>query len=78
MVKLVMALIATIAALVLGLLITSGGSAYDKQEYEVRQLAAHIGLVDRILAGYGSEATEARMLLRRAVEADIARVWTES
>src|SRR5258705_1715323 len=63
-IKLVMGLIATIAALVLGLLIASAHSSYDTQEAEVRQLAVHVGLLDRILAHYGPEAAPARALLR--------------
>ena len=77
-IKLVMGLIATIAALVLGLLIATERSAYDVQEDEVRQLAAHISLTDRILAHYGPEAHEARLLLRRVVEADIGGIWPET
>jgi hypothetical protein len=74
-IKLVMGLIATIAALVLGLLIASARSSYDTQESEVRQLAVHLGLLDRILAHYGPEATPARALLRQVVTADIDRIW---
>ncbi len=59
-IKLVMGLIATIAALVLGLLIASAHTAYDTQESEVRQLAVHLALLDRILAHYGPEAAPTR------------------
>ena len=75
-VKLVMGLIATIAALVLGLLIASAHSAYDTQDSEVRQLAVHLELVDRILAYYGPETTAARELLREIVADDIERIWS--
>jgi hypothetical protein len=74
-IKLVMGLIATIAALVLGLLIASARSSYDTQESEVRQLAVHLGLLDRILAHYGPEAAPARALLRQVVTADIDKIW---
>jgi hypothetical protein len=74
-IKLVMGLIATIAALVLGLLIASAHSAYDTQESEVRQLAVHLVLLDRILAHYGPEAAEARAGLREVVTADVERIW---
>ena len=67
-IKLVMGLIATIAALVLGLLIASAHSAYDTQESEVRQLAVHMVLLDRILAHYGPEAADARAVLREIVD----------
>jgi hypothetical protein len=74
-IKLVMGLIATIAALVLSLLIASAHTSYDTQESEVRQLAVHLSLLDRMLAHYGPEAAEARMVLREVVVADVARIW---
>jgi len=76
-IKLVLGLIATIAALVLSLLIASAHSAYDTQESEVRQLAVHLTLLDRILAHYGPEATPARVGLREVVTADVQRIWPD-
>jgi Protein of unknown function (DUF4239) len=76
-IKLVMGLIATIAALVLGLLIASAHSDYDTQESEVRQLAVHVVLLDRILAHYGPDAAEARTVLREVVTVDVARIWPD-
>jgi hypothetical protein len=76
-IKLVMGLIATIAALVLSLLIASAHSAYDTQESEVRQLAVHLALLDRLLAHYGPEAADARVALREVVVADVNRIWPE-
>ena len=46
-VKLGMGLIATMAALVLGLLIASTKGSYDTQRSELRQLSAKIMLLDR-------------------------------
>jgi hypothetical protein len=74
-VKLVMGLVATLTALVLGLLISSSNSAYDAQESELQQLSVHIYQLDRILAHFGPEAVPQRELLRRVVAADIARIW---
>jgi len=74
-IKLVMGLVATIAALVLGLLIASAHTFYDTQESEVRQLAVHLSLLDRILAHYGPEAADARAALREIVLADVERIW---
>ena len=45
-----MGLIATMAALVLSLLIASGSSAYQAQENEVQSLAANVILLDRVLS----------------------------
>jgi hypothetical protein len=74
-VKLVMGLIATLTALVLGLLISSSHSAYDAQETELQQLGVHFYQLDRILAHFGPDALQERELLRRVVAADIARIW---
>jgi hypothetical protein len=74
-VKLVMGLIATLTALVLGLLISSAHSAYDAQEAELQQLGVHVYQVDRILAHFGADATPQREQLRRVLAADIARIW---
>lgn len=76
-IKLVMGLIATMAALVLSLLIASAHDAYQTQESEVRQLAVHLVLLDRILAHYGADAAEARTMLRELVTADVARIWPD-
>jgi hypothetical protein len=76
-VKLVMGLIATMAALVLGLLISSAHSAYEAQEAEMQQLGTHLYQIDRILAHLGPDAAQARASLRRVVAADIARTWSK-
>ena len=73
--KLVMGLIATMAALVLGLLISSAKSSYDTQKAEVQQMGIHLLQLDRILVRFGPDATEARNQLRRIVMADIGRTW---
>src|SRR5271156_5993869 len=75
LIKLVMGLIATITALVLGLQISSAHSAYEAQEAELEQLSVHLYQVDRILGHFGRDALETRDLLRRIVTADIERTW---
>jgi hypothetical protein len=74
-VKLVMGLVATLTALVLGLLISSSNSAYNAQQTELQQLSVHVYQLDRILAHFGPDAVQERELLRRVVAADIARIW---
>jgi hypothetical protein len=74
-VKLVLGLVATITALVLGLLISSAHSGYDAQESELQQLGVHLYQVDRILAQFGPDATKEREVLRDMVAGDIARIW---
>ena len=75
-VKLGMALIATMSALVLGLLIASAKSSFDAQSGEVIQISANIIQLDRILARYGPETNEARDVLRRTV-VSLDRNWSE-
>jgi hypothetical protein len=76
--KLVMGIIATMAALVLGLLIASAKSDYDTQKTETRRLSANIVQVDRLLASYGPEARDARIELRAGVIAVHRQIWPES
>jgi len=74
-VKLGMALIATMSALLLGLLIASAKGSYDAQSGEVIQLSANIIQLDRILARYGPETKEVREVLRRTV-VSVDRNWS--
>jgi len=76
-VKLGMGLIATMAALVLGLLIASAKSSYDMQRNELTQISASIIVLDRLMSNYGPETTEARDLLRRSVVRTLGQMWPE-
>src|SRR5437870_11158892 len=67
-VKLAMGLVATMTALVLGLLVSSAKDAYDTRRSEVIQMAAKVAFLDRVLGLYGSEAAEARAGIYEAVE----------
>ena len=78
LVKLAMGLVATMAALVLGLLVASAKGSYDTQKAEVVQMAAKVVFLDRTLAHYGPEAAQARALLRHAFEVAITRIWPEN
>jgi hypothetical protein len=62
-------LVATTVALVLGLLVASAKSFYDTQTSEVTQLSTNVLLLDRLMAHYGPEATEARAGAIRAAMA---------
>ena len=64
-VKLVTGLIATLAALVLGLLVASAKNSFDTVNEGFRQSAAKIILLDRTLAQYGPETKDVRELLGR-------------
>jgi Protein of unknown function (DUF4239) len=74
-VKLVLGLMATLTALVLGLLISSAHSAYDTQDAELQQLSIHLYQLDRILAHFGQDAVPEREQLRQVLAADIERIW---
>ena len=74
-VRLGSALIATIAALVLSLLISSAKSSFDTQRSEVRQMAASIVQLDRTLDLYGPEGREIRVLLRQAIVPWVEHIW---
>lgn len=76
-VKLVMGLIATISALVLGLLIASAQSAFSQQGSDLQKVAADLIQLDRLLGMYGAETRESRDLLRQGVVAIHRQTWTE-
>jgi hypothetical protein len=76
-VKLGMGLIATLSALVLGLLIASAKSSFDAQRIGFQQLSANIVVLDRTLARYGPDTKDAREALRRVVASTIERLWPE-
>jgi membrane-bound ClpP family serine protease len=70
-----MGLVATMTALVLGLLVSSAKAAYDTTRSDIIQMAAKVAFLDRVLTLYGSEAAEARSELRAAVTDAVARIW---
>ena len=76
-IKLGMGLIATMAALVLGLVIATAKSSYDTQDAAVKHSAAKVLLLDRVLANYGPETKETRDLLRRTVANRLDAIWPE-
>jgi|SRR5271156_3306121 len=76
-VRMGMGLVATMAALVLGLLVSSAKSFYDAQSTELTQMSASVILLDRLLAHYGPETKEARDLLRGTVADSIDRTWPQ-
>jgi hypothetical protein len=70
-------LLATLAAIVISLMIASAKSSYDTQDGHFRQFAAHVVLADQLLAQYGPGAIEVRILIRQAVPAAMDRIWRE-
>src|SRR5262249_4264738 len=76
-VKLGAGLLATLAALVLGLLVSSAKSSFDAMNTGIAQPGAKILLVDHMLADYSPETKDVRKKLRRTVESATERVWPE-
>ena len=69
------AMIATLAALVIGLLIASAKGNFDTVNSGLIQTGSKIVLLDRVMAQYGPETREARDLLRRGVASAIEQNW---
>ena len=65
-VKLGTAVIATMSALVVSLLLASAKGSFDARNREYTQMSANIILLDRLLSHYGPETKEVRDLLRRS------------
>ncbi len=75
--KMGVGLIATMSALILGLLVASAKGNYDAQSAALTQLSANIILVDRALALYGPETKEAREALRQVVILVLDGTWAK-
>lgn len=74
--KNIMGLIATVSALVLGLLVASASASYDRQSSELRTLSANLILLDSTLAIYGPGARPARDSLRAVARQMHDRIWS--
>jgi len=73
MVKIGVGFLATLAALVLGLVVASAKSAFDSRTLEVQAGAAKIIQLDQALVRIGPESAPARELLRRVVASRIGQ-----
>jgi hypothetical protein len=76
-IRLAMGLVATMTALVLGLVIAAAKNSYDGQDDAVRHSAAKILLLDRMLADYGPEADGTRAFLKQLIADRVAAIWPE-
>jgi hypothetical protein len=77
-VKLGMGLVATMVALVLGLLVASAKGSYDAQSTELTDISSRIILLDRVLSHYGPETKEVRDMLRSFVSQSLDQVWAKN
>jgi hypothetical protein len=76
-VRLGVGLIATMSALVVGLLIAAAKTSYDTQSGQIKQITSDIILLDNLLAQYGPEAQPIREQMRIAIPAFADRIWQE-
>ena len=76
-VKLGAGLIATMTALVLGLITASAKSSFDTVSAAVKNTATDILTLDRVLARYGPETREIRETLQDVIIKRVDMVWPE-
>ena len=74
-IRLGMGLIATMTALLLGLVTAAAKGTFDSHDRTVKDAATNIVVLDRLLARYGPETQPTRDLLRRALAARIEATW---
>jgi Protein of unknown function (DUF4239) len=68
-------LISTLAALILGLLISTAKISYDSTASQVSQIASDLVLLDQLLSEYGPAAHGAREALREQSDALANSIW---
>jgi hypothetical protein len=76
-IKLGIGLIATMTALVLGLVTASAKSSFDAIDTAVKHSAMDVVALDRLLARYGPETEPLRAALERALVGRIQAIWPE-
>lgn len=75
--KITSGMIATLVALVLGLLVASAKSSFDTVNAESVASGSKLIFLDHLLARYGPETKPAREALKQSVAAGIDRMWPE-
>jgi hypothetical protein len=74
-VKTASGMMATLVALVIGLLVSSSKSAYDQAGAGLTQLGTKLILLDRTLKRYGGETLAIRQRMHAAIAASVDDVW---
>jgi len=74
-VRLATGLIATMAALVLGMLVSSAKSYYDSSKHDIEEVSSEIVSIDHLLARFGPQSDEIRAEFRQLVELGLDRIW---
>ena len=70
-----MAMLATLSAVVLGLLTGSSISSLGEKEGELRSAGVQFIMLDRTLAEYGPETAQIRALLKQLLPERISQIW---
>jgi hypothetical protein len=73
--RLVTGLMTTMAAIVLGMLVSSAKASYDARTNEVAEISSEVVTIDRMMSKYGTETADVRAQFRRLVEANVNRIW---
>jgi hypothetical protein len=76
-VKLAMGLVATMTALLLGLLVSSAKSTYDNQRSQIIVMASKVAFLGRVLHDYGPETAGARAEILAAAVDGVHRMWPD-
>jgi hypothetical protein len=76
-IRVVMAMLATLSAVVLGLLTSSAIGSLAEKEGELRSSGVQFITLDRNLAAYGPETKGARDLLKQLLTERISQIWPE-
>jgi len=74
-IRLGMGLVATMTALLLGLVTAAAKGSFDSQDLAIKNSAAGILTLDRLLARYGPETQPTRTLLRQTLADRIETMW---
>jgi hypothetical protein len=72
-----MAVVGTLGALVLGLLISTANTSFTTKQQQVNHISAELTHLDRLLRRYGPEAQEVRALLRSYTAAKLQDLFPE-
>jgi hypothetical protein len=76
-IRIVMGMLATLSAVVLGLLTGSSMASLGEKENELRAAGVQFILLDRTLAEYGPETAQIRVTLKGLLAERIGQIWPE-
>jgi Protein of unknown function (DUF4239) len=74
-IKMASGMIATLVALVIGLLVTSSKASYDQASGAVTQIGAKVIVLNRVLERYGSETKSIRERMREGIASSVEQLW---